>query len=130
MLRDCGTAVTFAKTLVASDLRVLAIELERGKATNFLLLVYFGVMMTVEEALRIRLEFMADFKAGLPPRHANSMQLFHATELLAAEFEKLGTVLITPVANCVYRGSDGCCMHPKSNSAECHQFVNCPEIKK
>lgn len=31
-----------------------------------------------------------------------------------------------PVANCGHKGEDGCCMHPGTNSAECHQGVACP----
>jgi hypothetical protein len=45
--------------------------------------------MTLEDAVRIRWETIQDLRNGVnPPRHANTMALYQATQRLALEFEK------------------------------------------
>lgn len=51
--------------------------------------------MTVDEAIRIRWETIQDLKNGVsPPRHANSVELYTATHVLAAEFEKTDLAML------------------------------------
>lgn len=45
--------------------------------------------MTLEEAVRIRWETIQDIRNGVTnPRHANTMELYQATQRLAVEFER------------------------------------------